>query len=114
VAPSASIVTAPAQRDKEKSFIVRDELQASQNYFFRVTGTNLTLKQNVVFAGSLLANFNAATNEQQAINRNGSFGGGQLPLALTNQLPWSNSRIAGTAVVSDTNSIEINAVPQAP
>jgi hypothetical protein len=94
----------------------RENSQTAQNYFFRVSGTNLTLKQNVVFAGNLLANFSAPANGQQANNRNGNFDGGdgQLQSALTNQLPWANSRIAGTAVVADTNNIEINAVPQSP
>jgi hypothetical protein len=106
--------------DRQKVVATRDEPQLAQNYFFRVAGTNLTLKQNVVFAGNLLANSGATANGQQANNRNGNFGGGggsvggQVQSALTNQLPWSNSRIAGTAVVSDTNSIEINAVPQSP
>jgi hypothetical protein len=105
--------------DRTKSVAGQDEPQATQNYFFRVAGTNLTLKQNVVFAGSLLANSIASANGQQANNRNGNFGGGggvggQLQSVITNQLPWSNSLIIGTAVVSDTNSIEINAVPQSP
>jgi hypothetical protein len=105
--------------DRQKVVATRDESQLAQNYFFRVAGTNLTLKQNVVFAGNLLANSGAMANGQQANNRNGNYGGGggvggQLQSVLTNQLPWSNSRIAGTAVVDDTNSIEINAVPQAP
>jgi hypothetical protein len=110
--------------DLEKSIAGRDEpqttenSQTAQNYFFRVAGTNLTMKQNVVFAGNLLANFSATANGQQAKSLNGNFGGGgggsggQLQSAITNQLPWSNSRIAGMAVVSDTNNIEINAVPQ--
>jgi type II secretory pathway pseudopilin PulG len=114
---SAGTVSLPM--DQEKSSTSHDEPQMAQNYFFRVAGTNLTLKQNVVFAGNLLANSGATANLQQANNRNGNFGGGgsiggQLQSVLTNQLPWSNSRIAGTAVVDDTNSIEINAVPQAP
>jgi len=113
------LASAPTEVDREKSATRRDETQTAQNYFFRVTGTNLTLKQNVVFAGNLLANSGATANGQQANNRNSNFGGGggvggQLQSVLTNQLPWSDSRIAGTAVVSDTNSIEINAVPQAP
>ena len=68
--------------DREKSITSRDEPQVAQNsqmaqnYFFRVAGTNLTLKQNVVFAGNLLANFNATANGQQANDRNGNFGGG--------------------------------------
>ncbi len=101
-----------AEVDREKIPARRDEMQSAQNYFFRVTGTNLTLKQNVVFAGNLLANFSVTSNAQQAPT--GGFGGSQAQSVLTNQLPWSSSRIAGTAVVSDTNSIEINAVPQAP
>ena len=113
---------APLSMEREKSIANRDEPQVeqnsqmAQNYFFRVAGTNLTLKQNVVFAGNLLANFNATANGQQANTRNGNFGGGgsgdQLQAAITNQLPWSSSTIAGTAVIADTNRIEINAVPQ--
>jgi hypothetical protein len=121
-APASATTTpasTPAESDGQKAVTTRDKPQLAQNYFFRVAGTNLTLKQNVVFAGNLLANSGATANGQQANNRNGNFGGGggvggQLQSALTNQLPWSNSRIAGTAVVSDTNSIEINAVPQSP
>jgi hypothetical protein len=111
---------APAEVARQKAVTSRDEPQVAQNYFFRVTGTNLTLKQNVVFVGNLLASSSATVNGQQANTRNGNFSGGgggvggQLQSAITNQLPWSNSRIAGTAVVSDTNNIEINAVPQSP
>ncbi len=120
---TAGASTLPMNR--EKSIASRDEpqqaenSQMAQNYFFRVAGTNLTLKQNVVFAGNLLANFKVTANGQQANNRNGNFSGGggagsggQLQSAITNQLPWSNSRIAGMAVISDTNNIEIDAVPQ--
>jgi len=117
---SAQSTPAPAELARKKTVASREEpQQLAQNYFFRVTGTNLTLKQNVVFAGNLVASSSLITNGQQAFNRNGNFGGsggvgGQLQSVLTNQLPWSNSRIAGTAVVADTNRIEINAVPQAP
>jgi hypothetical protein len=82
---------------------------------------NQTLKQNVVFAGNLLAMAGTATNLQQSLSGRGGLGGGgaggsQLQPALTNQnqLPWSNSRIAGTAVIAGTNHIEINAVPSSP
>jgi hypothetical protein len=40
--------------------------------------------------------------------------GGSAPSELTNQWLWANSRIAGTAVLADTNNIEINAVPLSP
>jgi len=119
--PPAAPVTAPAQVDQAKTIASREESQTAQNYFFRVTGMNRTLNQNVVFAGNLLAIAGAATNSQQSLNGRGGLGGGgaggdQLQSAITNQnqLPWANSRIAGTAVIADTNHIEINAVPQSP
>ncbi len=114
-------VTALAEVERAKTSASRDESQAAQNYFFRVTGMNQTLKQNVVFAGNLLAMASTATNLQQSLSGRGGLGGGsaggsQLQPALTNQnqLPWSNSRIAGTAVIAGTNHIEINAVPLSP
>jgi hypothetical protein len=113
-ATPAPPVTAPAQVERAKTIATRDESQTAQNYFFRVTGTNRTLKQNVVFAGNLLAISNATTNWQQSFGGSGGLGGGQLQSVLTNQLPWSSSRIAGTAVIANTNNIEINAVPLSP
>jgi len=117
-ATPASPVTAPEQVERAKTIANRDESQTAQNYFFRVTGTNQTLKQNVVFAGNLLATANATTNLQQSFGGNGGLGGGggqrQPALTTQNQLPWSSLRIAGTAVIADTNHIEINAVPLSP
>jgi hypothetical protein len=110
--------TVPAQNERQKTIVTRDELQTAQSYFFRVTGMNRTLKQNVVFAGNLLAMAEATTNLQPSLHGSAGSGGvgfgGSPQLSLTNQLPWSNSRIAGTAVIADTNNIEINAVPQTP
>jgi prepilin-type processing-associated H-X9-DG protein len=115
VVPATPPVAAPAHPMKPAQNLAnRNESAAAQNYFFRVTGTNRTLEQNVVFAGNLQTIANAAANSQQSLGGNGSVGGGQLPLVLTNQLPWSNSRIAGTAVIAGSNNIEINAVPLVP
>jgi hypothetical protein len=114
---------AQVQVEQEKAIANRSESQTAQNYFFRVSGRNQTLNQNVVFTGNLLANSNATTNLQQSLNGignlsgGGNFGGSRSQTALANQpqqLPWSNSRIAGTAVIADTNNIEINAVQQSP
>jgi hypothetical protein len=112
--PSAG---APAiqQDERKKTIATRDELQTAQNYFFRVTGMNQTLKQKVVFAGNLLANTSAPADARQSLHGDTALGiggsGGSSQSSLTNQLPWSNSRIAGTAIVADTNTIEINAAP---
>jgi hypothetical protein len=103
----------PQIQDKDLS-AGRKAAQAAQNYFFRVAGTNRTLQQNVVFTGNLLAVSSASTNLQLSFRGVGGFGGGQPQSELTNQLPWSSSRIAGTAVIAGTNNIEINAVPLSP
>lgn len=63
-----------------------DESQSPTKYFFRVTGTNQTLKQKVVFTGNVLA------------------GGGAT----------ANLRIQGTAEIAGTTNILIDAVPLSP
>jgi hypothetical protein len=100
-----------------------DNLQAAQNYFFRVHGMNRSLKQSVVFTGSLFVNFALSGNLKQSFG--GAVGGGgggaynlnQQKIEPTNQaaqLPWSNLRISGTAVINRTNHVEVNALPTPP
>jgi hypothetical protein len=108
---------APAQDERQKSIATRNEPPAAQNYFFQVSGMNQTLKQKVVFAGNLLALANVTTNLQESFHGSAGGGGGfggSSQSVLPSQLPWSNSRIAGTAVIADTNNVEVNAVPQSP
>jgi hypothetical protein len=110
--------TGTPQTSAPPAVALADNVQAAQNYFFRVHGINRTLNQSVVFTGNLLANFAVSGNLQQG------FGGGaannayyQLKIEPTNQaaqLPWSNLRIAGTAAINRTNHIEVNATPVAP
>jgi hypothetical protein len=94
---------------------------ANQYYFFRVAGTNQTLKQNVVFSGNMEAISGAPANTQpmfgSGIGGGGIGAGNQLPQTAANasQQNWRlNSRIVGTVIIDDTNRIEINAVPVAP
>lgn len=102
----------PQSLAQGKSAVRPDELQAVQNISFKVAGMNRTLQQNVVFAGNVVERSGANANRQQS--QKNAFGGSQSQQTLTNQLPWSDSFITGTAVVADTNSIEINAEPQSP
>ncbi len=113
---------APPQSQTKGAQSAGNGQQAAQNYFFRVAGTNRTLKQNVVFTGNLQANSGAPQTAQTSnfFGGVGSGGGGggsagnQLHQAAANvsqQSPLSNSRIVGTAVIASTNQIEINAVP---
>ncbi len=104
--------------DQAKTAAKRDEPQTIQSHFFQVTGTNQTLKQNVAFAGELLAISSTTTYLPQSFKDSGGLSGGggaggRPQSGVTNSLPWSISRIAGTAVIAGTNQIEINAVPSA-
>jgi len=108
-------VEAPPQiQTKLVQSLVNRQQQAVQYYFFRVTGMNRTLKQNVVFSGNVEAIPGVTSN---AIQTFGGGGGGGITQnnqqISTNQLQWqlSNSRVVGTAVIDHTNQIEINAVP---
>jgi hypothetical protein len=118
----------------------QDALQIAQKYFFHVYGTNRTTKQTVSFTGGLGANFTSTNSAKQAFgltdkpaNTGGvGFGGGggggggggvidsnfdRTKSAATNQvaqLPWSDLRITGTAVLSQTNRIPVDAAPVAP
>lgn len=112
-ATPAPVAALPEIQNKDLS-AAKKVPQAAQNYFFRVAGTNRTLQQNVVFTGNLLAVSSVATNLQLSFRGGGGFGGGRAQSELTNQLPWSSSRITGTAVIAGTNNIEINAVPLSP
>ncbi|HEU6447759.1 MAG TPA: hypothetical protein VFV23_04905 [Verrucomicrobiae bacterium] len=99
-----------------ESAILASNVQQFQNYFFRVTGTNQTLQQKVVFTANVIASTNADLNQMNDANFGSSGGGGaggerrQIETRSQQSL-WSNSRIAGEAIVAGTNKIEINAEP---
>jgi hypothetical protein len=90
--------------------------QSTQNYFFRVAGTNRSLKQNVVFTGNLVTLSNSGQMARQGVNAPDAGGGGGnlFQPSVANQMQQSllsNSRIAGTALINNTNAIQINAMP---
>jgi hypothetical protein len=100
-----------------------DTLQAKQvpqNYFFRVTGTNRSLKENVVFTGTLLAVTNASVSG--VATNFGGVGGGAAPSGQAKKvepvslpaLQLPDSRISGKALIGDGKVLEIRAVPVAP
>ncbi len=111
---SASVEAPPQSQTKSVQSVVNRQQSAVQNYFFRVTGMNRTLKQNVVFSGNVEAIPGATTNATQTFGGGGGGGGitQNNQQVSTNQLQWqlSNSRVVGTAVIDHTNQIEINAV----
>ena len=71
--------------------------QANQSTFFRVSGQNRTLNQNVVFNGNFIQN----TANLSASN-------------APQQLLFNNAGIAGIVVIGQTNEMKIEATPAIP
>jgi hypothetical protein len=93
---------------------VGGESATAQSYFFRVTGMNRTLKQKVVFSGNLRMFSKSAAASQIIVTNSLNEKQGPPPVQENIQnrpqsSVWPNVRIAGTAVISDTNFIEIDA-----
>jgi hypothetical protein len=77
------------------------------NYFsFKVAGTNRSLRQNVIFTGSLLPRTNGPALPSGGVI-NGV--GGQMPSVTGALLP--NTHITGQLKIGNRQQIEINAVP---
>ncbi len=105
----AAIPVAKDSSDKEAG------VGAARNYFFRVTGTNRSLKQNIVFSGNLLAMTNALPFSSMS-NVVVGLDAAQLPGPSSGleRLPLQNSRINGTILIDNTRQIQIEAAPAAP
>jgi hypothetical protein len=116
----AAALTTPAQTDALQP--------AVQNYSFEVVGTNVTLKQRVVFTGLLLddasaaSNNSALTNLAQPASNNSVVGNAAQQFSNTaqvqnasnlwrNQGPASNRRITGKALVGTSQELPVEAVP---
>jgi len=116
---SEATVAGTPSRQPEGKAVSESKVSAAPglNYFFRVAGTNLSLKQSVVFTGSLVLITNGTPVAPAGGFGGGGGGGGEMQnIPAGRSEPWSpsNSRISGTAVIGLTNQIDINAVPVAP
>ena len=82
--------------------------QVAQSFFFRVSGTNLTLHQELVFSGHFVgdATLPAATPPPMA---NGSVSNEPSAAPAPAPLQLSNCRVSGRAAIGSTNQLEINA-----
>lgn len=88
-------------------------LPTVSNYFFRVTGTNLTLNRQVVFTGNFSVPASKAGQPFENSNQLQQKDAASLQNLQNSQLPLLNSRISGTALL-DGQKLEINAVPEKP
>ncbi|MDB6123492.1 MAG: hypothetical protein JWQ71_2485 [Pedosphaera sp.] len=101
-----------SQKQKAGVSAEAEAIQPEHNYYFQVSGTNLTLNQPVKFSGNLIV-----TN---ALPPQGISVGGektkeskvQFSSGSPSLLPYS--RVQGRAIIDNTNQIEINAKPVKP
>ena len=105
---AAGLRTAGGNAEPRTLSLSDAEGQTGQNYSFRVTGTNRTLNQSIVFTGHLtpVTVINGITN---GLRLSGGAGKLQAETQQASQ-PAATSRISGKAVVGDRNEVEVNAV----
>ncbi len=86
--------------------------QMITNYFFRVSGTNHSLNQNIVFSGNLVplvTTTHAAVNTPSAIAGFGGSAAGQAKSPSI--LSVSNAQILGRVIIGNRSETELNALP---
>ena len=112
---SDAVTTSGAARSYRQSAQAQSQMPSVQNVVFRVSGTNKSLKEKVVFTGAFLGLTNADFfgNASNSLNR--SLFGGQN--ASQNQdsatLNLLNTSIFGKAQIGNKREVEIQAVPVA-
>ena len=93
-----------------------DQLAGSgQSNFFRVTGTNLSLHQPVVFTGSFVKTTHpGAPLKLRGFTQQDGTASGRIGGVASNAPAVTELRLLGRAVIGLTNQVEINAVPAKP
>ena len=81
-------------------------------YFFRVTGTNRSLNQTIVFTGTLRPTNNVVARE--SVNAPSLSNRVSLDSSRPSIVPLGSSRVSGTVLVGNRQPVEINAVPAKP
>jgi hypothetical protein len=105
-AATRSLQTTDALAQRKDAF-ADAKLPVDMSYAFKVTGTNQTLKQFVVFTGQVLAQTNALSPVAPA----GTVNGDRVARPELNPLPLQSSRVTGRALIGTNKEIEVNAIP---
>jgi hypothetical protein len=88
---------------------------ATGRYFFRVSGTNKSLNQKVVFSGNLVPALGSGTPGSSTNVMSWPAGNNVTSSRAQPTQGWLlNSRVSGRALINDRQQIEINAVPGKP
>ena len=106
---------AATAQNKSDAFL-EDRTRAASavgNYFFRVTGTNRNLKQNVVFTGNFIPLTNTAPRQTNVGSVGGTIAAARRAAPEPSGPPVSllNARISGKVTIGDQKEIEVNAAP---
>jgi len=87
---------------------------ATGRYFFRVSGTNKSLNQKVVFSGNLAPVVDSSASDRRTNVIAQPVGRLTSSRGQPGQAWLLNSRVTGRALINDRQQIEINAVPAKP
>ena len=105
-AATRSLQTTEALSQRKDAF-ADSKIEVDASYAFKVSGTNRTLKQLVVFSGQVLAPTNALSPVAAPA---GTVNGNRVSRPELNPLPLQNSRISGRALIGTNNEVEVNAI----
>jgi hypothetical protein len=108
---SGAIPAASSVRAAPPSPAANNNLQAMQNYFFNVSGTNRNLKQRITFSGNFIPLSNVLNTANNAVAGGGTVDGRNAAQLNATPPVLLNSRIAGKAVIGGIREIEVNANP---
>jgi len=113
--PPATEVRQATIEGKNQFGYEADRLTA-HNYYFRVAGTNRSLKQKVVFTGSFVGPANLVLPPPAITNLTlgGRLGDTPTDSAQPAFPQLLNSRITGKVVIGSGKALEVNALPTAP
>ena len=115
LAPAAELKKNIEPELKRASAATAGEVLATQNAFFRVTGTNLTLQQLVVFEGNLLGSSNQANETVAGAGLKAEQSAATVRQSVSQKgQETAGALIRGQATIGSSNRIEVNAtrVPQ--
>jgi len=116
------LVAAEAQNKPATAEDMRHASSAIENYFFRVTGTNRNLKQNLVFTGNFIPLTNTASRRTGFGGLSGTISAGRAAAEPAAASPTAaepaespvsllNARISGKVIIGNQKEIEVNAAP---
>ncbi len=85
--------------------------QTITNYFFRVSGTNHSLNQNIVFTGNLIPWVATTRTVAKTPSAGAGFGGVAGLVPSPSILSISNAQILGRVKIGDRTETDLNALP---